>query len=174
VPTGEDSRVEVIYPDENVFKYGQTALFEVRQSCGYTIAGGECEGYYPIEVTVEAPITYTPSNPEDVTQTEAVYFTVTIRNLAELDTFDVNDMPSEAISGLNQGDPSSDKLFGNGTDGEQLHYDLENGIGAIEKGQLAPGDSISFREGFSVTNADDVIFIIRPYGLGTKELFFQR
>lgn len=172
-PSDEASEDGVVYPDENVFKYGEAAMFEVRQSCGYTIAGGECEGHYPIEVTVDEPTAYVPTDPAGAMQGDIVYFTVTIRNLARFDAFDVNGMPSEVISGLEQVDPSLDRLVGHGTRGDQLFYDPANHIGTYEGGMVEPGASISFREGFSVANAKDVVYAIRPYGIGGDELFFQ-
>jgi hypothetical protein len=126
-----------------------------------------------LAISVAAPITFTPSDPKDARQTTNLYFTVTVTNTSP-DPYEFSGHTSDALCGLGKIDPSLDHLAGKGVEGDPV-YDAKAGVSSLIAPELAPGQSVTFKDGFSVScSADDVTYKLRPAGLASDTLLFQK
>ena len=144
--------------------FGQNVDVKVRSSTkpGWTLS-----------ISVAAPVPFKPSDPADAKHTTNIYFTVTITNTSP-DPYDPSSAIGEALCGLGRIDPSLDHLAGKGTKGDPI-YDSKSGVSSLDiPKEIAPGQSITFKDGFSVPCGDDVTYKLRPAGLASDTLFFQR
>ena len=134
--------------DQIEFRFGETASFTAT-------AGSPPD--VPLTFTVSPPVAFTPSDPAESTQATTVYFTVTIENGSDTETWDPDFLFPKAISGETDGDPIHDGEI-NGT------YDLPPEIG--------PGESVTFKDGWSIESIDDVRYELDIDGLAGYTIYF--
>lgn len=160
-------------PDANLNPtYGQTVLTKVNFSSRPDLL---------LNVTVSRPLPFTPSraatvssgmgsrpwnsDPADAAQAP-VYFDVTITNTSSTDSFTADVVVARAVCKLRTGDKE-----------QEVIYDYDAGIGNRPLGDarvIAPGASLSFKDGASVACADDVQFRLQPAGLASRTLTFHK
>lgn len=143
-PPGETNS----WGDQLEFRFGETAPF--------TSTAGSLPNT-PLTFTVSAPSAFTPSDPADATQAATVYFTVTITNLSDTETWQPDFVLSKAISGE--------------TDGDEIFQD--DLIGSAPR-EILPGQSITFKDGWSVASVDDVTYELDIDGLAGYTIYFTR
>lgn len=164
-PTDQDTSSETSMDTlDPTAKFGQMLPFEAYQS-------GSGGGTVNLQITVSRPKPFKPKDPAAATQAANVYFTVTMKNTGTRD-FEPGGS-DEAISGLDPSDPGLSEMGGRGTDGDWIVPD-DDGFLSGPGTHLAAGASTTYRVGFSVANADDVTFKLRPYGLGGNTLYWTR
>jgi hypothetical protein len=118
-----------------------------------------------IEITVAAPEAFTPNvgpEVEGATQAENVYFQVTLTNLSNTEVWHPLVLPS-AVSG--------------GKDGSAI-YTNGRCCGGEEEGMLipdevAPGETVTFRDEWSVADADDITYELDIDGLAGHLITFS-
>lgn len=151
---------------DRVTRYGQTAPFTA-------YASGQAGEPVSLEIAVTAPTRFTSKDPTYATQAASVYFTVTIRNTGKRE-FEAEMLGEKAISGLGTKDPEGEQMAGHGTDGDYIP-DIAGEISGVDGSpEIEPGKSLRYKIGFSVANADDVAFTMRPYGLGGDTLYWTK
>ncbi|QHC60424.1 hypothetical protein [Rathayibacter sp. VKM Ac-2760] len=132
------------------YRWGESAQF-------VSTAGNPPET--PLEFTVSAPTVFTPTDPTGATLVTNVYFTVTITNLSPTETYDPDFVFPEAISG--------------GSAGSELRG-LGDDLSWIDGRTIAPGESLTMKDGWSIANADDVRYELRIDGLAGYTIYFTR
>ncbi|MWV51626.1 hypothetical protein GRS96_20385 (plasmid) [Rathayibacter sp. VKM Ac-2803] len=122
-------------------RFGETAQF-------LSTAGSSPDT--PLTFTVSAPTVFTPTDPTGATQATSVYFTVTITNLSTTETYDPDFVFPDVISG--------------GSAGSELRG-LGDDLSWVDGRTIAPGESLTMKDGWSVANVDDVRYELRIDGL---------
>jgi hypothetical protein len=149
--------------DGTNFRFGQTAHF--------TSTAGSNNN--PLEFTVSAPTAFTPSKNatvfdkrsavgglEGTLQPVNVYFTVTIKNLSSTQAYDPDFVFSDVA------ETTADESVAEVIDGE-----IE-GTTALE--EIPPGKSIIIKDGYSVKNADNIVYELDVDGLAGKSFYWSR
>ena len=131
------------------FRFGETAQF--------TSTAGDPPDT-PLTFTVSAPTAFTPADPAAATQAATVYFTVTIKNESETETWDPDFLFTKAIS--------SD------TDGDEIHEGEIYGTYDLAGHVIEPGQSVTIKDGWSIADADDVRYELDIDGLAGYTIYF--
>lgn len=148
-----------------VHAFGETVKTTVDFSDGTSV---------PLDVTVSAPTTFTPSHRADAKQAVNIYFTVTIKNDSNTEPFRADVVVTDAISGLSSEDPALDEAAGDGKSGG-LIIDSKKGIVGVDGApRIRPGHSITFKDGFSVASVEGLTYKIQPAGMASETLYFQQ
>lgn len=151
-PTPSETPMETDWNGNQIqFKFGQAAPF--------TSTAGSLPNT-PLTFTVSAPTAFTPADPSDATQAATVYFTVTIKNESDAETWDPDFVFSKAISG--------------DTDGDEIHDGEINGTYDLNGVEIPPGQSVTFKDGWSVVSADDVRYELDIDGLAGYTIYFTK
>lgn len=132
-------------------KFGQIAKFTATAGSGPSRA---------IEITVAAPESFTPKKGPEVEgadQEDNVFFKVTIKNLSDTESWNPTILTY---------------LTSDGSDGSQIYTNEHCCAGMPEK--VAPGKSATFRDEWSVADADDVIYRLDIDGLAGHSITFTR
>lgn len=128
----------------------------------------------PLIITVSAPKRFEPSSAKDAQHGDDVYFTVTIKNASKRATYTADVAPTDALSGLAADDPGGDEAGGHGKSGH-LICDFQQDICGIDGSpQIKPGQSLTFKDGFSVQQVSGITYKIQPAGLAGDTLYFQQ
>jgi hypothetical protein len=148
-PAKPDSSRETNWSgDQLEFRFGETAPF--------TSTAGPLPNTQ-LTFTVSEPSAFTPGDPADATQAATVYFTVTIQNLSDTETWQPDFVLSQAISGE--------------TDGDQI---FQRDIIQSRPTEILPGQTISYTDGWSVANANDLTYELDIDGLAGYTIYFTR
>jgi hypothetical protein len=144
--------------------FGETARF--RSTAG--------NNNIPLEITVESPVSFTPSEAATVFDERAavggqegslyetnVYFTVTIRNLSTSEAFSTDAVFSD-VAETGADDQVSTILEG----------DVVGMIGWPQ--EVAPGASFSLKDGYSVKDATAIEYTLDFDGLAGRSFYFSR
>jgi|GEM_PF-3758393 len=144
---------------EGVYQFGETVTTTVRLSIGYV----------DLDVTVDKPKQFTPTDPSDATQNECIYFPLTVTNRSA-DVYTLSFMFSETYSGLDS-DPKGHTS--DGTKGDAIR-DSDQGIVGIDGSpKIEPGKSYRCKVGFSVAQTRGITYELRTAGRAGDTLYFQ-
>ncbi|TFV66368.1 UNVERIFIED_ORG: hypothetical protein E4P37_06630 [Bacillus sp. AZ43] len=144
--------------------FGETARF--RSTAG--------SNDIPLEITVEAPVPFTPSEAATVLDARAeyavregqlyattVFFTVTVRNLSTSQAFDTDFVFSDVA------DTGADDQVSEVRDGDV--------VGIIGRPQeIPPGGSFTLKDGYSVADATAIEYTLDIDGLAGRSFSFSR
>lgn len=149
----------------NAPRYGETIEAIVRNS------GGRKD--QKLAITVSTPVRFTPTYPAEPKHTASVYFEVTVTNKSP-DPFTNNLFLTKAVCDLVIDDPNNPgRILGKEVEGDPA-TDSDAGIeGLTGPLRIEPGQSISFKDGFSVPCPDRVFYRIEPPGFTHEKFYFS-
>ncbi|MFJ3404146.1 hypothetical protein [Promicromonospora sp. NPDC090134] len=144
-PSPSESERETRWGGDQVeFRFGETASFTSTAGNGKEI---------PLTLTISGPREYDPQDPFAVKGT-AVYFTVTITNLSETETWDTAFLLSHAIV--------------NETEGEET-WDFDAGWTGHD---IPPGQSLEFKDAWDVVDTKGLRYELDIDGLAGYTIYF--
>jgi hypothetical protein len=144
-PSSSEAERETRWDGDQVeFRFGETASYTSTAGNGPEI---------PLTFTVSRPKDYDPKDPSAV-KGAAVYFTVTITNRSDTETWDTAFLFSQAIAGE--------------TEGEEI-WEFDSGWSGHD---IPPGQSLEFKDGWDIVDVRDLRYELDIDGLAGYTIYF--
>lgn len=158
-------------PSETTWEETQNADLSFGETARFRSTAGDND--IPLEITVEAPVSFTPSGAATVFDARAyavregqlhetnVYFTVTIRNLSTSQAYEPDFVFSD--------------VAGTGADDQVSTVKEGDVVGMTGWPQeVAPGGSFTLKDGYSVKDATAIEYTLDIDGLAGRSFYFSR